>query len=246
MLEGQTAIVTGSGRGIGSATALKLAGMGANIVINYRKSMESALNLKSKIEEFGVRAFLVQGDISKTSDAQKIIESAFNEFKSVDILVNNAGITRDNLIIRMSDEDFDDVIATNLKGAFNCIRYASKIMLKQKRGRIINIASIVGEVGNAGQANYASAKAGIIGLTKSIAKELGSRGITCNAVAPGFIETDMTKNLSDKLKAEMLKEVPLRREGKPEDVANLIGFLASNEASYITGQVINCDGGMVM
>lgn len=246
MLNGKTAVVTGAGRGIGRAIALKLASMGANIVINYRNSEKEAKELIDEIKALGSNAEAVQGDVSKFEDAEKIIKFAVNTFGSLDILVNNAGITKDGLLLRMKESDFDSVIDINLKGAFNCIKHASSIMLKQRSGKIINISSVIGIVGNAGQINYAAAKAGIIGMTKSVAKELGSRGITVNAIAPGFIQTDMTDVLSDKVKDTMSDSIPLKRLGAPEDVANLAAFLASDEASYITGQVINVDGGMVM
>ncbi|GKU25705.1 3-oxoacyl-[acyl-carrier-protein] reductase [Clostridium folliculivorans] len=244
MLKGKTAVITGGSRGIGKAIAIKLAEMGANIVVNYRSS--SIDEVLTEIKAFGVNAIGVQCDISNSEDADKLIKTAFAEFGSVDILVNNAGITKDGLIMRMKDQDFDSVINTNLKGTFNTIRSASSIMMKQRSGKIVNLTSVVGITGNAGQANYAASKAGVIGLTKSVARELASRGITCNAVAPGFIETDMTGALSDKVKEATLNTIPLKKLGTTEDVANLVGFLASDLSNYITGQVINVDGGMVM
>ncbi|GFP74909.1 3-oxoacyl-[acyl-carrier-protein] reductase [Clostridium fungisolvens] len=244
MLKGKTAVITGGSRGIGKAIAIKLAEMGANIVVNYRSS--SIDEVLTEIKSFGVNAIGVQCDISNSEDADKLIKTAFAEFGSVDILVNNAGITKDGLIMRMKDQDFDSVINTNLKGTFNTIRSASSIMMKQRSGKIVNLTSVVGITGNAGQANYAASKAGVIGLTKSVARELASRGITCNAVAPGFIETDMTDALSDKVKEATLNTIPLKKLGTTEDVANLVGFLASDLSNYITGQVINVDGGMVM
>ncbi|MBK1811879.1 3-oxoacyl-[acyl-carrier-protein] reductase [Clostridium sp. YIM B02505] len=244
MLKGKTAVITGGSRGIGKAIAIKLAEMGANIVVNYRSS--SIDEVLTEIKAFGVNAIGVQCDISNSEDADKLIKTAFAEFGSVDILVNNAGITKDGLIMRMKDQDFDSVINTNLKGTFNTIRSASSIMMKQRSGKIVNLTSVVGITGNAGQANYAASKAGVIGLTKSVARELASRGITCNAVAPGFIETDMTEALSDKVKEATLNTIPLKKLGSTEDVANLVGFLASDLSNYITGQVINVDGGMVM
>lgn len=246
MLNGKTAVVTGGAKGIGRAIALKLADLGANIVVNYRSSEKEAESIINELKAKGVKALAVKADVSKFEEAETIMKAAVAEFGSLDILVNNAGITRDALLLRMKEADFDSVIEVNLKGCFNCVKHASSIMLKQKRGRIVNIASVIGLVGNAGQANYAAAKAGIIGITKSVAKELGSRGITVNAIAPGFIKTDMTEVLSDKVKDSMLDSIPLKRLGEPEDVANLVAFLASDEASYITGQILNVDGGMVM
>jgi 3-oxoacyl-[acyl-carrier protein] reductase len=245
-LKGKTAVVTGGSRGIGKAIAMKLAALGANIVINYNSNSASVDQVIKDIEELGVKAVKIQGDVSKFEDAEKIIKTAVSEFGSLDILVNNAGITRDGLILRMKEEDFDKVIDVNLKGTFNCTRHASQIMLKQKSGRIINIASVVGIAGNAGQANYAAAKAGIIGITKSAARELASRGITVNAVAPGYIDTDMTHVLPEKTKEAILGSIPLKKMGKPEDVAEAVAFLASDSASYITGHILNVDGGMVM
>ncbi|WP_300258254.1 3-oxoacyl-[acyl-carrier-protein] reductase [Clostridium sp.] len=246
MLKDKVAIVTGGTRGIGRAIALKLAHEGANIVINYRNSDKEAEELKAILEEKGVKVLTVKCDISNFEDSKNFIDKCKEVFGKIDILVNNAGITKDTLIMRMKEEDFDSVIDVNLKGTFNCAKHASAIMLKQRFGKIINMTSVVGIVGNAGQVNYAASKAGVIGLTKSLAKELGSRGITVNAVAPGFINTDMTASLSEKVKEEASKNIPLKRLGEPEDVANLVGFLASDVANYITGQVINVDGGMVM
>lgn len=244
MLRGKTALVTGAGRGIGKTIALKLAAEGANIVINYVHSQAKAKQAVEEIEELDVRALAVQADVSVFNEAQELVHRAQAEFGSIDILVNNAGITRDSLLMRMSEEDFDRVIAVNLKGAFNCSRHVVPIMVKQRSGRIINIASVVGLAGNAGQVNYAASKAGMIGMTKSLAKEIGSRGITVNAVAPGFIETDMTSGLSAKLIEAAKENITLRRLGKPENVADIICFLASDKAEYITGQVISVDGGM--
>ncbi|NEZ47628.1 3-oxoacyl-[acyl-carrier-protein] reductase [Clostridium niameyense] len=245
-LEGQTAIVTGASRGIGKAIAIKLASLGANLVLNYRKSSKEIENVASDIEKFGVKTLIVQGDISSFEETKIIIEKAVEEFKAIDILVNNAGITRDSLMLRMGEEDFDRVINVNLKGTFNCIKHVTPIMLKQKSGRIINISSVVGLVGNPGQCNYAASKSGVIGITKSLAKELGSRGITVNAVAPGYIKTDMTEVLSDRIKESIKGTIPLKKLGNPEDIAETVAFLSSTGASYITGQVINVDGGMVM
>ncbi|MDY2581730.1 MAG: 3-oxoacyl-[acyl-carrier-protein] reductase [Clostridium perfringens] len=246
MLKDKVAIVTGGTRGIGRAIALKLADQGANIVINYRNSDKEAEELKAILEEKGVKVLTVKCDISNFEDSKNLMDKCKEVFGKIDILVNNAGITKDTLIMRMKEEDFDNVIDVNLKGTFNCAKHASAIMLKQRFGKIINMTSVVGIAGNAGQVNYAASKAGVIGLTKSLAKELGSRGITINAVAPGFINTDMTASLSEKVKEEASKNIPLKRLGDPEDVANLVGFLASDAANYITGQVINVDGGMVM
>ena len=246
MLKDKVAIVTGGTRGIGRAIALKLADKGANIVINYRNSDKEAEELKAILEGKGVKVLTVKCDISNFEDSKNLMDKCKEVFGKIDILVNNAGITKDTLIMRMKEEDFDSVIDVNLKGTFNCAKHASAIMLKQRFGKIINMTSVVGIAGNAGQVNYAASKAGVIGLTKSLAKELGSRGITVNAVAPGFINTDMTASLSEKVKEEASKNIPLKRLGDPEDVANLVGFLASDAANYITGQVINVDGGMVM
>ena len=246
MLKGKTAVVTGASRGIGRAIAVKLAKLGANVVVNYRNSVEAVQEVVKEIEALGVKVLAVQGDISSYSDAENMMKKCMEEFGSIDILVNNAGITKDGLLMRMKEEDFDSVIDINLKGAFNCTKHVSAIMLKQRSGRIINISSVSGLTGNAGQVNYSSAKAGILGMTKAVARELASRNVTCNAVAPGYIQTDMTDVLSDKVKEAITNTIPLKRLGNPEDVANAVAFLASEEASYITGQVISVDGGMVM
>lgn len=245
MLKGKTAVITGGSRGIGKAIALKFAENGANIVLNYNSSTNID-ELLSEIEGFNVSAYAVKADVSNFKEAEELIRLAKEKFGAVDILVNNAGITRDNLIIRMTEEEFDSVINVNLKGAFNCIRQVSPIMLRQGSGKIINISSVVGISGNAGQANYAASKAGVIGLTKSVARELSKKGINVNAVAPGFIETSMTDVLSDKVKENIINSILIKRMGKPEDVANLVLFLASDSSNYITGQVINIDGGMVV
>ncbi len=245
-LKGKTAVVTGGSRGIGRAIALLLAEKGANVVVNYTSNSEAALEVVKKIEEMGASAMAVKADVSKSDQVENLVNEVLNTFGSIDILINNAGITRDNLIIRMSEQEFDEVLTTNLKGAFICTKAVSKVMIKQKSGKIINVSSVVGIIGNAGQSNYAAAKAGLIGFTKSMAKELAKRGINVNAVAPGFIETDMTSKLSDKVKEEFANNIPLMRIGKPEDIAKAVLFLASEYSDYITGQVINIDGGMVM
>lgn len=245
-LVGKVALVTGGSRGIGRAVALKLAENGADVAINYAGNTAAAEEVKAAIEKMGRKAMLVQGSVADTDGVQAIVNQVVKELGRLDILINNAGITRDGLLMRMKEADWDAVLETNLKGVFNCSKAVMRTMMKQKSGRIVNMASVVGEMGNAGQANYAAAKAGVIGFTKSLAKEVASRGITVNAVAPGFIATDMTKVLTDDQKAEMAKTIPLGRAGQPEDVANAVLFLVSDEAAYITGQVLNVDGGMVM
>lgn len=246
MLEGKVAIVTGASRGIGKATALKLAAYGATVVINYNGSEKEAQKVKEEISAMGGNAEVMQCNVAGYIACEAFIKKVIETYGRIDILVNNAGITKDGLLIRMSEQDFSDVIDVNLKGTFHCIRFASRYMMKQRSGRIINLSSVVGVTGNAGQVNYAASKAGVIGMTKSAAKELAGRGITVNAIAPGFIETDMTEILSEKVKEEMKKQIPLGTFGKAEDVAETIAFLASEEARYITGQVIHVDGGMVM
>ena len=246
MLAGKIAVVTGASRGIGRAIAIRLAGEGATVVINYNGSKEKAEEVKQEIEGAGGKAAVCQCNVADFHQCQTFIQKVIDEFGRIDILVNNAGITRDGLLMKMSEEDFDQVIETNLKGAFHTIRFASRQMLRQKSGRIINLSSVVGVTGNAGQANSAASKAGVIGLTKSAARELASRGITVNAIAPGFIETDMTSVLSEKVKEGAAAGIPLGAFGKPEDVAAAAAFLASDEAGYITGQVLHVDGGMVM
>lgn len=245
-LVGKLALVTGGSRGIGRAIALKLAENGADVAINYAGNTAAAEEVKAAIEQMGRKALLIQCSVADTDGVQAMVNQVVKELGRLDILVNNAGITRDGLLMRMKEADWDDVMNTNLKGVYNCSKAVMRTMMKQKSGRIVNMASVVGEMGNAGQANYAAAKAGVIGFTKSLAKEVASRGITVNAIAPGFIATDMTRVLSDDQKAEMARTIPLGRAGQPEDVANAVLFLASEGAAYITGQVLNVDGGMVM
>lgn len=244
MLTNKVALVTGASRGIGKEIALILASNGATVVINYNGSKARATQVLEEIESKNGKAIIYQADVSDFNQVKQMVSDIKKEFANIHILVNNAGITKDNLILRMSEDEFNDVIDINLKGVFNCLRHISPIMLKQKYGRIINISSIVGLHGNAGQVNYSAAKAGVIGMTKSLAKELGSRGITVNAVAPGYIDTDMTKVLKDDLKDKVREQIPLRQLGQAEDVANAVAFLASDKSSYITGQVIQVDGGL--
>ena len=241
-LEGKIALVTGASRGIGKAIAVALAAAGADVAVNYAGNKAVA----AEIEGMGRKALLLQGDVAQTAVCAEMIEAVVKEFGRIDILVNNAGITRDTLLMRMKEEDWDAVLNTNIKGVFNCTKAAVKYMMKQRAGRIINISSVVGVMGNAGQANYAAAKAGCIGFTKSVAKEVAARGITVNAVAPGFIKTDMTSVLPEKVVAEMEAGIPLARLGEPEDIAKAVLFLASDDAAYITGQTLHVDGGMVM
>jgi 3-oxoacyl-[acyl-carrier protein] reductase len=245
-LEGKAALVTGASRGLGRAIAIALAEAGADVAVNYAGSEAAAVETANAIEALGRRAILVQGNVGKTDEFDAIVKKTIEEFGKLDILVNNAGITRDNLIMRMKEEEFDQVIETNLKGVFNGIKAVTRQMMKQRSGRIINISSVVGSLGNPGQANYVAAKAGVIGLTKSAARELASRGITVNCIAPGFIETDMTDKLSDEAKAHHVGQIPLARLGQPEDIAQAVRFLASDVASYMTGQTIHIDGGMYM
>ena len=242
--EGKTAIVTGGSRGIGRGIAERLAEGGANVLITYAGNAAAAQEVVDSLTAKGVKAGAVQADAADPESAAKIVAAATELGGSVDILVNNAGITRDNLLIRMKDEEFDAVIATNLRGVYAMMKAVAKPMMKARYGRIINISSVVGVYGNAGQGNYAAAKAGVIGMTKSVAKELGSRGITCNAVAPGFIETDMTAVLPENVKEELKKQIVLGRLGQVEDIAEAVGFLASDKASYITGQVLEVAGGL--
>ncbi len=246
LLGGKVALVTGASRGIGRAIALRLAGEGAKVAINYAGNTTKAEAVKAEIEQNGGEAILVQADVADSSAVEAMVAKVTEAFGQIDILVNNAGITRDGLLMRMKEEDFDAVVNTNLKGVFHCTKTVSKLMMKKRSGRIINMASVVGIMGNAGQTNYAAAKAGVIGFSKSAAKELAARGITVNVVAPGFIDTDMTAAMTDKAKELTLTGIPMKKMGTPEDVANAVLFLASDCASYITGQTVNVDGGMVM
>ncbi len=241
----QTVIVTGGNTGIGREICLHFAARKANVVINYLFEEEKAIDLITHIENLGGKAIAVKGDVSVLSETKMIIEKAIEAFGKVDVLVNNSGITRDNLMMRMSEEEFDSVINVNLKGTWNMCKSVTRHMLKNRSGKIINIASVVGIMGNAGQANYVASKAGIIGLTKSLAKEFGARGVTCNAVAPGFIQTKMTDSLSEEVKNQYIKQIPLNKFGTAENVADTVLFLASDKASYITGQVISVNGGMI-
>lgn len=243
MLEGRNAVVTGAGSGIGRAIAIRLASAGARVAVVDIDSA-SAAAVCTEIAERGGSASSYELDVSDFDAVQSAFERIAGDLGGVDVLVNNAGITRDNLIIRMSSDDWDRVLAVNLKGAFNCIRAAARTMMRERRGRIVNVSSIIGLSGNAGQANYAASKAGLIALTKSVAKELGSRGVTANAIAPGFIETPMTKDLSEKAREDYAARIVLKRFGTPEDVANLVAFLSSDDADYITGQTIAVDGGL--
>ena len=246
MAEKKVAVVTGASRGIGRAIALELGRRGNFVVVNYNGSAENAEAVKQEIQAAGGEACAMQCDVSDYGACEAFMKDVIKEYKRIDILVNNAGVTRDGLLMQMKEEDFDTVVDTNLKGAFHTIRFVARQMLKQRSGRIINLSSVVGLRGNGGQVNYSASKAGIIGLTKSAAKELASRGITVNAIAPGFIETEMTAVLPEETKAATLKEIPLQKFGKPEDVAQAAAFLASEEAAYITGQVLCVDGGMAM
>lgn len=245
-MEKDCAIVTGAGRGIGRAIALALGDAGFAVVINYARSVDDAERTAHEIRSRGGMAITVQANVAEFDEAAALVKAAVTEFGSVFALINNAGITRDGLIMRMSEKDFDDVIAINLKGAFNCSRYASANMVKNHRGRIVNITSVAGIVGNAGQANYAASKAGLIGLTKTMARELAPRGITCNAVAPGLVESEMTQALSDQQREKLLSEVPLKRMGSAGEVAALVAYLCSDAGAYITGQTLAIDGGMTM
>ena len=246
MLTGKVALVTGAGRGIGRQIALTLAAQNAFVIVNYNGSKDKAEETVSEIKAAGGDAVSYKCNVSDFEECQQMITAIIKEYKHIDILVNNAGITRDGLIMKMSEDDYDAVLDTNLKGTFNTIRHMSRYFLKQKSGRIINISSVSGILGNAGQANYSASKAGVIGLTKAVARELASRGITVNAVAPGFVDTDMTDALSDSAKENLISQIPLGRTGKPQDIANAVLFLASDAAGYITGQVLSVDGGIAI
>ncbi|QSQ09848.1 3-oxoacyl-[acyl-carrier-protein] reductase FabG [Koleobacter methoxysyntrophicus] len=245
-LSGRIAVVTGGSRGIGKAIALELAENGANVVINYSKDSKGAQEVAEYIRNKGIDCLTIKANVSLASEVENMVETIIEKYGRIDILVNNAGITRDSLLARMKEKDWDDVIDINLKGVYNCTKSVVKVMMKQRWGRVVNISSVVGITGNPGQTNYSAAKAGIIGFTKSCARELASRGITVNAVAPGFIRTDMTDKLRNEIKKELESKIPVGRLGKPEDVAHTVLFLVSSKADYITGQVINVDGGMVM
>ena len=245
-LENKTAVVTGASRGIGLAVAKKLAGQGSNIAILYVGKEEEGENAKKEVEALGVKVGLYYCDVSSFEDSKATVAKIIEEFGQIDILVNNAGIVRDKLVLKMEEADFDAVINVNLKGTFNMIKHTYSHFMKKRAGRIVNVASVVGINGNAGQANYSASKAGVIALTKSVAKELAGRGVTVNAVAPGYITTDMTNALSDKVKEQIESSIPMKKRGLPEDVANAISFLCSDDASYITGEVIRVDGGMEM
>ena len=245
MEEKQVVFVTGGSRGIGKAIALKYAENGYNIVINYVSEKTDVNELKNQFEKYGIESLIVKADVSKAEEVENVVKQAIKKFGRIDVLVNNAGITRDTLLMRMKEEDFDKVIEINLKGTFLVTKVVTPYMMKKRNGRIINLASVVGVTGNAGQSNYSASKAGIIGFTKSVAKELASRNIRANAVAPGFINTDMTSVLSDDVKANINAQIPMKRMGTAREIANVVYFLGSEESSYITGQVINIDGGMV-
>lgn len=246
MLKDKIAVVTGASRGIGRETALTLASYGATVIINYNGSKEKAEAVAAEIEAAGGRAKAIQGNVADSEAMKQMLNDVKKEFGRIDILVNNAGITKDNLLMAMKEEEFDKVIETNLKGAFLCMKHVIRIMMKQRYGRIINMSSVSGVMGNAGQINYCASKAGLIGMTKSLAREVGSRGITVNAVAPGYIDTEMTQGLPEEVKAGFVENIPLKRMGEPKDIAETVAFLASDRASYITGQVISVDGGMHM
>lgn len=245
-LDGKVVLVTGGSRGIGRAVAITAAKAGADVAINYAGNVKAAEEVQSIITSLGRKAIIIQADVADEEAAAKMVDQVIDELGGLDILVNNAGITRDSLFVRMKTADWNAVIDTNLSGVFNCTKVAAKYMMKKRAGRIINMTSVSGIIGNAGQANYSAAKAGVIGFTKAVAREMAARGITVNAVAPGFISTDMTAAMPEKIQAEVVKQIPLGKMGSPEDIANAVVFLASDYASYITGQVITVDGGMVM
>ncbi len=245
-LRGQTALVTGASRGIGRSIALALAERGVKVAVNFAGNEAAAQEVVARIVELGSEGIALRGNVGNTEQADNLVKEVISTWGKIDILVNNAGITRDNLIMRMKEEEFDQVIETNLKGVFNCLKAATRPMMKQRYGRIINISSVVGVTGNPGQSNYSAAKAGIFGLTKSAALELSSRGITVNCIAPGFIDTDMTSELSEEVRSELTKRIPLARLGRPEDIAMAVLFLASEGAAYMTGQTLHVDGGMYM
>lgn len=246
MLTGKVALVTGGSRGIGRAIALQLAEAGADVAVNYAGNEQAAAEVVQAIEALGRQAICLRADVGSWEQSEQLVQQTIEKFGKIDILVNNAGITRDNLMMRMKEDDFDQVVHTNLKGVFNCVRAVTRPMMKQRSGRIISISSVVGSTGNAGQTNYSAAKAGVIGLTKSAAKELASRGITVNCIAPGFITTDMTDQLTEEIKTQILQQIPLNRFGLPEEIAKAVVFLASDNASYMTGQTLHIDGGMYM
>ena len=242
----KTAIITGASKGIGAVIAKRLNEIGYNLVLNYRNSTALMDELINSFSNKETKNIIVQCDVANFDDAKNLIEAAYKNFKTVDVLINNAGVTRDNLLAMMSEEEFDNVIDTNLKGSFNCCKHIAKKMMKQKYGRIINISSVVGLMGNAGQVNYSASKAGIIGMTKSMARELAKKNILVNAIAPGFIRTEMTDKIPDEIKEEMMKSIPLQRLGQPSDIADAVEFLISEKSSYITGQVLSVNGGFYM
>ncbi len=244
--KGKTALVTGASRGIGREIALTLGRRGANVVINYSRDEKGAEKVLQELEQIGSEGLIIKADVTSVQDVNAMVKEVLDKYERIDILVNNAGITRDSLLVRMKEEDWDSVLDTNLKGVFNCTKGVARHMMRARQGSIINISSVIGITGNVGQSNYAAAKAGIIGFSKSMAKELAPRGIRVNAIAPGFIDTDMTAVLNDKIKQSILSNIPLNRYGKPEEIAQVVAFLASEQSSYITGQVINVDGGMII
>ena len=245
-MNGKVALVTGASRGIGRAVAMELAKNGVNLIINYSGSEEAAKEVLKEVTKLGIQAYIYKANVGNYNECATMVEFAIEKFSKIDILVNNAGITKDMLLMRMSEEQFDDVININLKGTFNCMQLVSKYMIKAKSGRIINMASVSGRLGNAGQVNYAASKAGVEGMTKAAAREMAARGITVNAIAPGFVKTDMTDVLSDKVKENIIESIPMKTFGIPEDIAKTVVFLAGEGARYITGQTISVDGGMYM